>query len=86
MPRAAKSSSATTGRADWKPAASAALVNALRDEKDHGRMSDTGFKPSSWQAVANAVKAAVAMSVTTTQCKNHWQGVCFHLYLRFFAS
>lgn len=65
----------SASRADWRPAASTALLRTLKQEKDLGRMAENGFKATSWQAVTSAVLAAVQLAVTIKQCKAHWQTV-----------
>ncbi|GJF00603.1 Myb-like domain-containing protein [Phanerochaete sordida] len=75
MPRtpAAAAQVAANARAEWKPAASKALVEALKQAKDSGLMAESGFKPTTWQASCVTVHAATGLTVSVKSSKAHWR-------------
>ncbi|KAI0693021.1 hypothetical protein BC835DRAFT_1416199 [Cytidiella melzeri] len=59
-------------RAEWKPAAQAALVAGLCKEKVEGQMVKNGFKPVAWMHAAAAVLEKAGKTVDAKQCKNNY--------------
>ena len=62
----------------WLAAEEAAIVAELLVQKLTGNASESGFKPSVWQAVKNAVTASISGhgKKDVKQCKTHYQKVC----------
>ena len=65
-------------RTTWLAAEEAAIVAELLVQKLAGNTSESGFKPSVWQAVKNAVTASISGhgNKDVKQCKTRYQKVC----------
>jgi len=78
----AKVPSAST-KTVWKSSDDAVLVATLLKEREEGRQSDSGFKPKSFAACAEALKGSERTSggiaKTSGSCHDHWGKVCLLL-------
>jgi hypothetical protein len=81
--KAADESSKST-KVVWKNDDDKVLVETLLKEREEGRQSDSGFKPASWTACADALKGSELKSggiaKTANSCHDHWNKV--HIYTR----
>jgi hypothetical protein len=63
----------------WTDKDDKVLVETLLKECEEGRQSDSGFKPASWTACAEALKGSEITSggitKTSTSCHDHWSKV-----------
>lgn len=66
-------------KASWKSGDSAMLIATLLKEREAGRQSDSGFKPTSWAACALALKGSEitsgGASKTSNSCRDHFKKV-----------
>jgi hypothetical protein len=72
-------------KAVWKDGDDRVLVETLLKECKEGRQSDSGFKPASWTACADALKGSEikngGIPKTPNSCHDHWNKVR-HIYTR----
>jgi hypothetical protein len=66
-------------KAVWKDKDDQVLVKTLLKERKEGHQSNSGFKPASWTACAEALKGSEETSggiaKTSTSCHDHWSKV-----------
>ena len=79
-----KASPSASTKTVWKSDDDAVLVATLLKEREEGRQSDSGFKPVSYVACAEALKGSEKRSggpaKTSNSCYDHWRKV--HIFLQ----
>ena len=65
-------------KACWKPPDDKILVDTLLKEREEGHQTDSGFKPTSYPACAEALKASQSGGAVKTagSCADRWTRVC----------
>jgi hypothetical protein len=70
----------TSTKTVWKSNDDAVLIATLLKEREEGRQSDSGFKPKSFVACAEALKGSEKTSggiaKSSGSCHDHWGKVC----------